>query len=281
MIVNQLKATYTQGGACNTLARQAIRLGFHDAATWNTSLSTGGADGSIVLNTDESARSENRGLQTIIDQMRQWYTQWQKYDISMADLIQMSAMTATVTCPGGPRIKAFVGRDDNDALPPDGLIPSPFSDAKTNIALFQAKTFTASDLVALVGAHTVSQQFFVDPSQAGKPQDTTNTVWDVKFYSDTLSASTPDGTFRFPSDLSLSNSSDSKATWQAFTTDQNGWNTVSKLPIFLLFSWIMGKQSTNTQDPQAYAAAYFRMSMLGVKNLNDMTDCSVVLPKGS
>lgn len=211
---------------CNDLARQAIRLGFHDAAAWDLTQPTGGADGSVVLNDEEAARFENKGLQDIIAQMKQWYSQLQKYDLGMADLIQMGAMTATVICPGGPRIKAFVGRDDSDDLPPEGLIPSPFAGAEANIKLFEAKSFSATDLVALVGAHTVSQQRFVDPSKAGAPQDTTNTVWDTNFYSETLSPDTPGDVFKFPSDLALSNNSATTAVWQNFAGDLNGWNQV-------------------------------------------------------
>lgn len=232
--VQTFKSAYTSGNGCTELARQAIRLGFHDAAAWNVSQSNGGADGSIVLNQQEASRSENRGLQQIIPQMQQWYNQFKGNGLGMADLIQMSAMTATVVCPGGPRIRAFVGRQDRGDLPPDGLIPSPLSDAKTNIALFEAKTFSATDLVALVGAHTVSQQRFVDPSKAGQAQDTTNTVWDVAFYGQVQSPQTPQGVFKFPSDLALSNNSETASTWTVFAGDQNGWNLV-RIIFFLSF----------------------------------------------
>lgn len=216
---------------CNGLARQAIRLGFHDAAAWDSSLPNGGADGSVVLNEEESARFENSALQDIISQMKQWGAQLKQYDVSMADLIQLGAMTATVVCPGGPRIKAYMGRDDSDNLPPENLIPSPFAGAEENIALFKAKTFTATDLVALVGAHTVSQQKTVDPSRANAPQDTTDTVWDVTFYGETQSPNSPGGIVKFPSDVALSNNTETSATWTAFSKDQAGWNTVCSRPL--------------------------------------------------
>jgi hypothetical protein len=57
-------------GRCTALARGAIRLGFHDAAAWNTT-TAGGADGSMLL-TNEVTRTENRGLEEIVDQMRTW-----------------------------------------------------------------------------------------------------------------------------------------------------------------------------------------------------------------
>jgi manganese peroxidase len=226
-IMSDIKGNFKDGSGCSATARGAIRLGFHDAAAWNITLSSGGADGSIVLNSDELARSENRGLQEIAAQTQKWFDQYKKYKISMADLIQMNAIAATAACPGGPRVKAFVGREDDDSLPPENLIPSPFSDAQTNIELFEAKTFSPGDLVALVGAHTVSQQRFVDPSQAGKSQDTTDGTWDVNFYGQTASPDTPSGVFKFPSDLSLSNSSESSGIWQVFAKDQGAWEAVS------------------------------------------------------
>ncbi|POS74257.1 peroxidase manganese-dependent 1 [Diaporthe helianthi] len=251
-IMDDIRGSFTDGDGCTATARGAIRLGFHDAAAWELSLASGGADGSVVLNKEELARVENRGLQDIAAQTQTWFDQYEDLNISMADLIQMNAIAATAACPGGPRIKAYVGRVDSDELPPAGLIPSPFADAQTNIALFEAKTFTAGDLVALVGAHTVSQQQFVDPSQAGKSQDTTDGTWDSTYYGETASPDTPDGVFKFQSDISLSNDSETSGTWQAFARDQRAWEA-------------------------AYAPAYFRMSLLGVRNLNELTDCSIVI----
>lgn len=46
IIANHLAAT----GECTALARQNIRMGFHDCGTWNlTDGDTGGCDGSIIL----------------------------------------------------------------------------------------------------------------------------------------------------------------------------------------------------------------------------------------
>lgn len=226
-IVSDIRGSFEDSGECTALARGAIRLGFHDAAAWQSSLPSGGADGSVVLNADELGRIENRGLQDIAAQTQTWFDQYKQYNVTMADLIQMNAISATAACPGGPRIKAYVGRVDNNALPPAGLIPSPFADAQTNIALFEAKTFTAADLVALIGAHTVSQQQFVDPTQAGKSQDTTDGVWDNTYYGETASPTTPDGVFKFQSDISLSNDSETSGTWQTFAKDQGAWEAVS------------------------------------------------------
>lgn len=227
IVTDTLRGAFTSPQGCTALARGAIRLGFHDAAAWNSSLPSGGADGSIVLNAQEAARADNKGLEDIIAQTKTWYDQYKGMGISMADLIQMSAITAVAACPGGPRIRAFVGRKDSTDLPPEGLIPSVKADAKTNVALFEAKTFSASDLVALVGAHSVSQQFFVDTSKAGASQDTTPGTWDTSFYGQTAGSSTPPGVFKFPSDVSLASSDQTSGTWKAFSTDLGAWNAVS------------------------------------------------------
>lgn len=100
-------------GRCNDKARAAIRLGFHDAGTWSQKLADagqdfGGADGSIALFAgDEMKRGENNGLQDIVEIAQKYQ---KKYKVGMADLIQYMAIHATVTCPLGPRIRAFIGR---------------------------------------------------------------------------------------------------------------------------------------------------------------------------
>lgn len=158
-------------GRCNDLARQAVRLGFHDSAGWSKATGpSGGADGSIVLAAAEMQRPANRGLEDIVAQMKTWYATYRKYGVSMADLIQMGSTTATVVCPLGPRVRSFVGRQDSTAAAPDGLLPSPFESADILINRFQNMTIGPHGLTALIGAHTTSQQRFVDPTRAGDPQ---------------------------------------------------------------------------------------------------------------
>ncbi|CAK7237019.1 hypothetical protein SBRCBS47491_009834 [Sporothrix bragantina] len=247
-----IQPTFRDGNGCSALARGAIRLGFHDAGAWNTSVAWGGADGSILLNPSELARSENNGLGDIAKQTIAWYNQWKSQGVGMADLIQFSAIVATVTCPLGPRIRFYAGRPDDSRAAVDGLLPSAFDTAPNLIALFQAKTFSAADLVALVGAHSTSEQFFADPAEAGDSQDSTPGVWDTKFYAETTQRNAPAGVYRFPSDTNLAAYSQTSGTWQAMN-NQGRWNA-------------------------AYANAYFRMSLLGVNNINSLTDCTASIP---
>jgi hypothetical protein len=243
---------------CNRYARAAIRLGFHDAGTWSQVLANqgkdyGGADGSIALSKDEEGRPENNGLQDILKLIRA--TQ-QKYKVGMADLIQFAAIHAVVTCPLGPRIRFFAGRKDSSKSAPDGLLPGVNDSADKLIKLFEDKTIRPHDLVALLGAHTTSEQFFVDTKRKGAPQDGTPGVWDTLFYNQTLGLGPlPKQVLRFPSDIVLANDSRTADEWNKFTgpEGQSHWN-------------------------EDYSYSYIRLSLLGVNNINQMSECTKVLP---
>lgn len=212
-------------GRCSKFARGAVRLGFHDAGVWSKTSSYGGADGSILL-TNEIDRTENDGLEAIADQTKTWYNKYSKYGVSMADLIQFGANVATVVCPLGPRLRTFVGRKDNAKAGPTGLLPDVNDSSDKLIKLFQDKTIDAHGLVALVGAHTTSQQHFVNTARDGDPQDSTPGVWDVAFYGQTT-GSPPPRVLKFNSDINLSKDAKAKTEWQAFVGGQAHWNAVS------------------------------------------------------
>ncbi|KAK3292544.1 heme peroxidase [Chaetomium fimeti] len=247
---------------CNSLARQAVRLGFHDAGTWSQSGGSGGgggADGSIILAPAELERTENRGfVDGIAPQMRAWYDSWHDaYGVGMADLVQMGATVASAACPLGPRVRAFVGRNDSAVAAPEGRLPPPESrDAEALVALFADKTIGVRELVALVGAHTASRQRFVDEVLSGLPQDSTPGVWDAVFYNETASEDPPLGVFRLPSDQALSRYPATQESWKVFADS-------------------VGGQTVWNDD---YAAAYVRLSVLGVEHINDLTECTGVLP---
>ncbi len=217
-------------GRCNNLARGAVRIGFHDAAGWSKFTGPlGGADGSIILAPEEMKRIENHGLEPIVAQMTKWHTAYEKYGVSMADLIQMGATVATVTCPLGPRIRTYVGREDSYVPCTNGLLPPVNGSADFLIEMFSNKTIAPHGLTALIGAHTTSQQQFVDPKRAGDPQDGTPGVWDVLFYQQTLgTVKTPKRVFKFQSDIVLSQDPRIEQEFQEFagTGGQDHWNEV-------------------------------------------------------
>ncbi|KAK8038276.1 hypothetical protein PG994_015043 [Apiospora phragmitis] len=264
-IVNDMVADFRgKSGRCTSWARRAVRLGFHDAGTWSKTTAAqglpGGADGSLC-STDEINRADNNGLQDICQKVNGWYDNWTKkgYAVSRADIIQMGATVATVVCPLGPRIKSYVGRVDNAKAGPPNLLPGVDQSADALIALFRDKTIGPHSLTALVGAHTTSQQFFVNTTRAGDPQDSTPGVWDVLFYGQTLGTKpTPPRVFKFNSDIALSKHPQTAPEWQKFASagGQQDWN-------------------------EDFAAGYIRLSLLGVNNINKLTECTKVLPGGT
>ncbi|KAI9147519.1 Versatile peroxidase [Paramyrothecium foliicola] len=219
---------------CNDFARAAVRLGFHDAGTWNRARGNngGGADGSIVLAGEcESRPADNGGLEPLCAQMRIWYDTYKAYGISMADLIQVAAYVATVTCPQGPRMRLFVGRLDNSAPSPENIMPFTHQSPEELSALFEDKTISGIDLVSLFGAHTLAKQRFEDPVRAGDAANSTPGVWDTTFYNETLWSGAPQNIFRFDSDVAIANQ-DSQAggLWRQFARRNGGafsWASVS------------------------------------------------------
>ncbi|KAK2591721.1 hypothetical protein QQS21_010575 [Conoideocrella luteorostrata] len=90
-IAIEMQSKMSEHGQCNDFARQAIRMGFHDAAAW--SLGTGkdgGADGSLILARECYTRGDNTALRSGCDQVQEWYDRYKSHGVSMADLIQMA-----------------------------------------------------------------------------------------------------------------------------------------------------------------------------------------------
>ncbi|KAI1284403.1 ligninase H2 [Xylaria sp. FL0933] len=224
-IADQMTDLYRgESGRCTKWARMAVRLGFHDAGAWSKATAElgGGADGSICL-TDEYTLPENGGLEDMCLQMIDWYDEWHNqkgFNISMADLVR------------------------------------PFSEAVDLIRLFRDKTISPHSLVALLGAHTTSQQRLTNATRAGDPQDSTPGVWDVLYYEETYgTVNTPERVFKFPSDVALAKYSVTTSEWISFlgSGGQDHWN-------------------------MDYARAYIRLSLLGVNNINQLTECTKALP---
>ncbi|KKY33994.1 putative ligninase h2 [Diaporthe ampelina] len=246
-------------GRCTNAARAAVRLGFHDSAGWSKNTGPdGGADGSLILNAEEIRRPGNRGLEEIVTLTQTWFNKYKGYGISAADLIQMGANVATVVCPLGPRTKTYIGRKDNSKPAPDGLLPPVDASADFLIKLFQDKTIQPNGLVALLGAHSTAQQRFVDPRRAGDPQDSTPGVWDMLYYNETINPNAPARVFKFASDIKLAADPRMSRLFTAFAAPNNA----AQRPWNLL-----------------YAREYVRLSLLGVNNINSLTDCTKVLPQ--
>jgi L-ascorbate peroxidase len=213
----------TTDSLCNDDARAAIRLAFHDCGSWNLT-SPGGCDGSIILAPEELGRNENKDMTVIGGKLLAITQKYQAIDPSVgaADMIQFAASVAVTTCPLGPRVKTLVGRPDSSVANIEGLLPDVHSPSADIIALFTAKGITPAELIALIGAHTSSRQFFVTPDNAGAPQDDTPGTWDVDFYADTTAP--PTGVEVFASDASLAADPATSATFAGFVGRQGRWN---------------------------------------------------------
>jgi hypothetical protein len=189
-IASELQSDFA---GCGRDAHSAIRAPFHDCIN-------NGCDGSLILS-DECSRPENAGLSGICTKLADWAT---KYDVSSADIIQFAAATAISQCPLGPKVQALVGRKDSKKAADAGSVPSSRDSIDKILGAFSAKGFSAKDVVALMGTHSVAVQLNDDPAQAGKSLDSTPSVYDMTFYKETKDGTAP---YSLQSDRLLSNSS--------------------------------------------------------------------------
>ncbi|KAK0119242.1 hypothetical protein ONS96_012303 [Cadophora gregata f. sp. sojae] len=248
----------TTPSQCNDDARAAIRAAFHDCGTWDTAQgATGGCDGSLVVAGEAFNRPENNGLQDISNKMLALQAKYTSTatPISVADLLQVAASVATLTCPGGPKVPTFVGRKDSATPNPDKRLPDCHGSGDSLFALFQAKGFTANELAALLGAHSASRAFSQVDIVPGTPQDDTPGIWDVHYYSNTLKP--VPGVASFQGDINLAQHPVVGKEFNGFVNSQGKWNS-------------------------AYANAMAKMALLGVPGgKSNLIDCTGILPKGT
>ncbi|KAJ7112725.1 heme peroxidase [Mycena epipterygia] len=243
-------------GRCNDAARASIRLAFHDAGTFSLALQAagqpnGGADGSMLVDPNEVLRPENNGLQTIVGLLAPLPA---KFSVAPGDLLHLAGVLGVLACPGGPKVKVFVGREPPFNVAPDGLLPNPESPVADLLARFADMGFDSKELMALIGAHTTGKQRFVEPAIANNSFDSTVTIWDTRFYTETSTNASIAGTYRLDSDVNF-------ATDPSTSTD------------FARFIGPPGAVMWLTQ----YAAAHQKMSLLGI-DVTGLTDCSEILP---
>ncbi|KAJ3147434.1 hypothetical protein HDU86_007984 [Geranomyces michiganensis] len=240
------------GSVCSDDARSALRLAYSDSATFSikNTTSPGGADGSAVL-AAELAWPENKGLQKIATTILALQTRFSstKAPVSRADLIQLAAALAVVTCFPGPSVPFQVGRPDAKVANPEGRLPDVFDTADNLLAAFADMGFNATETVALMGAHSIGKQRYVDVSHQGAPLDSSPNEMDAQYYADALQDSPPPGTFRLPSDHKLARNIHTKVDWDRFAHDPRAWSA-------------------------AFSAAMSKMSALGVRT--PLVACPVI-----
>ncbi|KAJ6548562.1 heme peroxidase [Mycena capillaripes] len=248
-------------GRCNDLARAAIRLAFHDAGTFSLQLQAnhldnGAADGSMLVFDSEVQRPDNNGLQSIVGALKPLPAQFNVTPgdvLHASDLPHLAGNLAVVACPGGPVVNTYVGRTPPKNEAPMDLLPSPFDPVPKLVARFADMGFSVRELMALIGAHTAGKQRFVDTNQAGKSFDSTADIWDVRFYSETQSASAAPGTFRLDSDVNFSHNATTVKDYNRFVGNQDDW-------------------------AREYADAHEKMSLLGYDK-ETLTECTEVMPQ--
>ncbi|ORY58903.1 heme peroxidase, partial [Pseudomassariella vexata] len=231
-VAADMKTSFIVDGACTDDARAAIRLSFHDC------FPAGSCDGSIILADECSTRGENSQMTGICTTLGEMATQ---YNVSTADIIQLGTALGIASCMG-PAISFKVGRTDSSTASPTGQMPGANDNATSITAAFVAKGFTATELVALIGAHTAAKDL------NDVALDTTEAQWDNTFYSDTIDGSAPT---TLNSDKFLSNSSGTSATWSKFASSASDWEA-------------------------AFVPAMEKMSLLGNDEAS-MIDCSSVI----
>jgi len=240
-ISQDLTNLFLTDAQCNNDARAAIRAVFHDCFPGE------GCDGSLAL-PEELARTQNQPMAATVTKLKSLADQ---YDVGVADMIAFAGSHAVVTCPQGPIVTTYIGREDTDVPAPDGQLPPANVTGDDALQHFSAKGFTAQDLAALIGAHTASRQFNTDPTQVGASQDTTPGIWDIVYFVQTLLKQAP---FSFQSDISLSQQESVGPWMQKFSTDKAGWDA-------------------------AFSAAMTKMELLGTAGPSEMIDCTSALPR--
>ncbi|USP78525.1 ligninase LG6 precursor [Curvularia clavata] len=205
-VASELQSAFA---GCGADAHGAIRAPFHDCIN-------NGCDGSLILS-DECSRRENSGLTDICGKLKGWTD---KYKVGAADMIQFAAATAISACPLGPRVQALVGRKDNKAASNVGSVPSSRGSVSSILSAFSAKGFSAEDVVALLGTHSVALQFNDDPAQAGKALDSTPGTYDNTFYKETKAGTAP---YSLQSDRLMSNATETEAAWSSFADSTDKW----------------------------------------------------------
>ncbi|KAF8896039.1 heme peroxidase [Infundibulicybe gibba] len=243
-------------GRCGDETRAAIRLAFHDAAPFSLALQkagqpNGGADGSMLTDPTEVLRPDNNGLQTIVGLLTPMPAQ---FNVSPGDVLHLAGVLAVLACPGGPVINTYIGRPPPANNNPDGLLPNTHSPVSTLTARFADMGFSIREMMALIGSHTAGTQKFVDTTQAGAAFDSTDELWDVRFYAETQSNLTAPGSFKLPSDVAFSHDPSTRDDYNRFVGNdrQDNW-------------------------AREYADAHEKMSLLG-QNRSLLTDCTELLP---
>lgn len=244
---------------CGRDAHGAIRAPFHDCIN-------NGCDGSLIL-TDECSRAENAGLSDICGKLLSWT---QKYNTSAADMIEFAAAVAISSCPLGPRVRALVGRKDSSEAAPLNSMPGSRDSISSILDKFKAKGFSGDDVVALMGTHSVAVQVNDDPAQAGKSLDSTPSIYDLKFYQETMDGTAP---YSLQSDKGLANNTEVRSSRRFVSNAEANTGQTQK-------KWKEFADGDTSAWNTAFTDAWNRFSVIG-NDVDSLQDCSSIIPSGA
>ncbi|KAJ7582952.1 fungal versatile peroxidase from pleurotus Eryngii [Mycena floridula] len=251
-VLDDIQENLFEGGQCDEVAHDALRLVFHDAIGWSPALFAqgffggGGADGSIMKFSDiELPFEANAGIESIVEDERPFAD---KYKVSYGDIFWPADPDAV-----GPS--------------PDGLLPEPSDSVDSILARMADAGFSPNELVDLLASHSIGFQENVDPSIPFTPFDSTVTVLDTQFFLETLikgtiipgdsihsgEAEVPiPGEFRLQSDSAIARDHRTACRWESLVLSQE-----------LMTS--------------SFAAAMAKLAVVG-QNKDALLDCSEVIP---
>ncbi|QSZ36084.1 hypothetical protein DSL72_007208 [Monilinia vaccinii-corymbosi] len=135
--------SFSSAGEGRQTAAEWIRTAYQDMSTHDIETGLGGLDASIAF---ELGRAENPGeaFNGTLGVMNNYHS----IKASMADLIALSVVVASMSC-GGPIIPFRAGRIDAIQAGLPGA-PEPQQDLATHTALFAKQGFNTSDMITMV-----------------------------------------------------------------------------------------------------------------------------------
>ncbi|KAK2020656.1 WSC domain-containing protein [Colletotrichum zoysiae] len=146
-----------------------IRAAFHDMATHDVAVGTGGLDASIFF---ELERPENVG--GAFNNTFAFFSSFYSIRATASDLLAMSVLVASFSC-GGNHIPFRAGRIDAQEAGPAG-VPEPQTDLITTQQTFNKAGFSQRDMIAMVACgHTLGGVHSIDfPEIVGVEADPSN-----------------------------------------------------------------------------------------------------------
>ncbi|KAI9650787.1 hypothetical protein NHQ30_000818 [Ciborinia camelliae] len=135
--------SFSSAGGGRQTAAEWIRTAYHDMATHDVETGLGGLDASIAY---ELGRAENPG--DAFNGTFGFLDGYHSIKASMADLIAMSVVVASVSC-GGLDVPYRGGRVDATGAGVSG-VPEPQQDLATHTAIFAKQGFNTSEMITMV-----------------------------------------------------------------------------------------------------------------------------------